>query len=107
MIFTHDGVKETIKGIQDWELLLGTFDTHIHSVESINVETDMRAFCNPTRMGTIRKAVLKLIEKMRNEKNKELPHERPDSPGRRYTEENGRKQYWGIRSRGCQLVDCQ
>jgi len=66
MTFTNNGIRETIKGILDWELLLGAFDTHIHSVESINVETDMRAFCNPTRMGTIRKAVLKLIEKIKS-----------------------------------------
>jgi hypothetical protein len=64
MTFTHDGVKETIKGIQDWDLLFDIFDKHIHIVQSVNVETDMRAYCNPTRMATIKKAVSKLIGKI-------------------------------------------
>jgi hypothetical protein len=64
MTFTRNGVKDTIKGIQDWDLLFDAFDTHIHTGESVIVETDMRAFCNPTRMGIIKRAVSKLIEKI-------------------------------------------
>ncbi|MFN5440185.1 MAG: DUF6671 family protein [Bacteroidota bacterium] len=53
-----------LKGIQDWDLLISSFEQHIQLHHSITVETDMRAFCNPTRMEVIQKTVHKLIEKI-------------------------------------------
>ena len=56
--------QQILKGIQDWELLVNTFDQQIQLYDSITIETDMRAFCNPTRMELIQKTVNKLIEKI-------------------------------------------
>lgn len=56
--------QQILKGIRDWELLVSTFDQQIQLHPSITLETDMRAFCNPTRMELIQKTVNKLIEKI-------------------------------------------
>jgi ribosomal protein L37E len=56
--------QQILKGIQDWDLLLNTFDQQIQLYDSITIETDMRAHYNPTRMEVIQKAVAKLIEKI-------------------------------------------
>lgn len=56
--------QELLKGIQDWEVLIKTFDQQVQLYDSITIETDMRAHCNPTRMEVIQKAVAKLIEKI-------------------------------------------
>ena len=56
--------QHIMKGIQDWEILVSTFDQQIQLNHTLTVETDMRAFCNPTRMELIQKTVNKLIEKI-------------------------------------------
>lgn len=55
---------DMVKGISDWVLLKNTFERQMLNAHSVVVETDMRAFCNPTRMKVIEKATLKLVEKI-------------------------------------------
>jgi hypothetical protein len=57
---------DLVKGIKDWSLLKEAFDRRIQQADSVFVETDMRAFCNPTRMKVIEKAAAKLIEKIQS-----------------------------------------
>lgn len=64
--FEGNTIIPPIKGIQDWDLLMSTYDEHAQQCKSITAETDMRACCNPTRMDVIRKATLKLIEKIKS-----------------------------------------
>ena len=56
----------TIKGIQDWRSLLTIYDDHAGKGSQCHVETDMRAFCNPTRMKIIGQATAKLIKKIQS-----------------------------------------
>jgi ribosomal protein S27AE len=58
--------QDLIKGIQDWDELYQAFDKIIDKASSVHVETDMRAFCNPTRMRVIEKAAIKLVEKIKS-----------------------------------------
>ena len=55
-----------VKGIQDLELLLNTFKKFITNNKTVYVETDMRAFCNPSRMKVIETATIKLVEKYKS-----------------------------------------
>lgn len=55
-----------IKGIQDWDQLINYFNKNIKDGSSVYVETDMRAFCNPTRMKIIENATIKLVEKIKS-----------------------------------------
>ena len=59
---------EIFKGIDSWEILEKVFDICLRSSSegSVFMETDMRAFANPTRMANIGKAVTDLIEKLKN-----------------------------------------
>ena len=55
------------KGIDTWEDLKKIFNIFLKDVESVYVETDMRANFNPTRMKVIEKATIKLVEKILSE----------------------------------------
>lgn len=56
--------KKIIKGIQDEQLLIETFGSMIRTSAFVTAETDMRAFCNPTRMEVIRETALLLLKKI-------------------------------------------
>ncbi|MGB0166376.1 MAG: DUF6671 family protein [Luteibaculum sp.] len=59
--------KEAIfKGIQQEKDLLKAFRLLRNQYSSIQVETDMRALFNPSRMLVIEKACLQLVEKLKN-----------------------------------------
>lgn len=58
--------QDMVKGIQDWHKLYHEFDQLMANSSSVHVETDMRAFCNPTRMKVIEKAAHKLVEKIKS-----------------------------------------
>lgn len=53
-----------VKGINDWEELLGNFGLLIEKFGTAFAETDMRALYNPKRMTVIEAATIKLIEKV-------------------------------------------
>ncbi|GAB3203990.1 hypothetical protein K0O23_06375 [Pontibacter aydingkolensis] len=53
-----------VKGITDWTQLKDTFYQLLEKYKTAYIETDMRAMYNPTRMEVIRKAGLKLAEKV-------------------------------------------
>ncbi len=55
---------EQTKGISNKEQLIRVFHQLKSSSETVIVETDMRAMCNPTRMSVIEKATLKLVNKL-------------------------------------------
>jgi hypothetical protein len=55
---------EMMKGISDWSILKNEFERQLLKATSVLVETDMRAFCNPTRMKVIERAAVKLIDKI-------------------------------------------
>ena len=63
----HLEFSNTIKGITEWELLTEAYHQFSGQNCKIFAETDMRAFCNPTRMHVIQKATNKLIEKIKSE----------------------------------------
>ncbi len=52
------------KGISDWKLLQQTFEQLIVSTSSIQIETDMRAIYNPTRMKVIEETTQLLLDKI-------------------------------------------
>lgn len=54
------------KGIQDWETLVNAFTQLSAGGIPVQAETDMRAFCNPSRMKTIQKAAEKLIQRVKS-----------------------------------------
>ena len=58
--------QDLVKGIQDWQQLYQAFAQRIAHSSSVYVETDMRAFCNPTRMRVIENATIKLVEKIKS-----------------------------------------
>lgn len=58
--------QDMVKGIEDWHQLYQGFDRLMANSSSVHVETDMRAFCNPTRMKVIEKAAIKLVEKIKS-----------------------------------------
>ena len=55
---------DIMKGINDWTQLKRAFERQMMETDSVTVETDMRAFSNPTRMKVIEKATWKLVEKI-------------------------------------------
>jgi hypothetical protein len=55
-----------VKGITSQEQLLNTFYKLKTKNNSVNVQTDMRALYNPTRMKTIEKACYKLIQNIKS-----------------------------------------
>ena len=57
---------DLVKGIQDWDLLNQTFTRLITQYGTVHAETDMRAFCNPTRMNVIQQAAFKLVDKLKS-----------------------------------------
>lgn len=61
-----DQCHDLVKGIQDHAVLMNEFEQRISRNQTVYVETDMRAFCNPTRMKVIEKAAFKLIEKIKS-----------------------------------------
>ena len=63
----HPSFQKNIKGITAWELLTEVYHQFSSQHYKIIAETDMRAFCNPTRMGVIQKATNKLVEKIKSE----------------------------------------
>ncbi len=56
----------TVKGIQTWSELEKWTQAFLDTNPSFHVETDMRAFCNPTRMEVIEKAAHKLAKKIQS-----------------------------------------
>ncbi len=62
----RDGFREVKKGILNKDILIQTFHDFQSKYGSVYVETDMRAMYNPTRMEVIRKATLKLIDKIKS-----------------------------------------
>lgn len=63
---TKDDVSEIYKGITNLEILKKTFQRLQHQYQSAYAETDMRAIYNPTRMKVIKKATIKLVEKIKS-----------------------------------------
>lgn len=57
---------DIFKGIQDKNELLNIFHELFSKYQKVYVETDMRALYNPTRLEVIRKATLKLVEKIKS-----------------------------------------
>jgi hypothetical protein len=60
----HEGQPAIIKGIQSADALRRAFDQLIQENETLTVETDMRAMCNPTRMEALAGLARLLAEKM-------------------------------------------
>ena len=63
---SKEDFSELIKGIADWNSLKELAGHFIQQNGRVYVETDMRAMLNPTRMGVIKAATKKLIEKIKN-----------------------------------------
>jgi len=63
----RDGFSEVRKGIVSKDALIQAFHEFQSKYGSVYAETDMRAMYNPTRMEVIRKATIKLIEKIKSE----------------------------------------
>jgi hypothetical protein len=61
----NDSDVEIFKGIQTLEELEHLYNRLRNSFSTVEVETDMRAHLNPTRMRVIEKTMQKLIEKMK------------------------------------------
>jgi hypothetical protein len=59
---TSDGTG-IMKGVDRMDMLLAGFQSLLEQHGSVQVETDMRAMYNPTRMGVIEEAGRKLLEK--------------------------------------------
>jgi hypothetical protein len=59
--------KDQIKGIQSWKQLNMHWQKLAEKYGSIYVETDMRAFVNPTRMNVIAKTAQKLVDIIENQ----------------------------------------
>ena len=60
----HDQDKQVIKGIQDENQLLESFRSMMKRNCMVTVDTDMRAFCNPTRMRVILETAELLVRKI-------------------------------------------
>ena len=62
----HNRSKYIIKNINTYEMLNKAFNSCIRKSKTkcVHIETDMRAFANPTRMKNIEKATLNLVEKL-------------------------------------------
>lgn len=56
-----------IKGINNWESLYQNFKNFKKEIDSVFIETDMRAMYNPTRMSVIEKATNKLVRIIQSE----------------------------------------
>lgn len=56
--------SEVVKDIETWHELKKWTYTFLNKQESMHVETDMRAYRNPTRMEVIEKAAHRLVEKI-------------------------------------------
>jgi len=70
----RDGFRDVKKGIVNRDILIQTFHDFQRKYGSVYVETYIRSMHNPTRMQVIRKATLKLIEKIKSKCPKcELP----------------------------------
>lgn len=54
--------QQITKGIHSQEQLIETVGHWLTTQSSVHLETDMRAMCNPTRMGIIAEATQKLVE---------------------------------------------
>ncbi len=61
---TKDDFSEIVKGITNAEHLNNTFKHFISRYGKAFIETDMRAMYNPTRMEVIKKATIKLADKI-------------------------------------------
>lgn len=55
---------DIVKGIQDKDELLNTFQLLFSKYQKVYAETDMRAMFNPTRLEVIKKATYNLIQKI-------------------------------------------
>jgi len=60
----RDAADGIVKGLSSWEALHAAFEELQRGSREVWVETDMRAMHNPTRMDVLRKATLRLIEKV-------------------------------------------
>jgi len=60
----RDAADGIVKGLSSWEALHAAFKELQRGSREVWVETDMRAMHNPTRMDILRKATLRLIEKV-------------------------------------------
>lgn len=58
--------QKCMKGINDWDVLYEKYQELLCNGLNISAETDMRALYNPTRMSVIRKATLKLVDKIKS-----------------------------------------
>lgn len=63
---SKDDTTEIYKGIKNIKVLKATFDQLQKLHNSVFVETDMRAMNNPTRLGVIKKAAEKLVQKIKS-----------------------------------------
>jgi hypothetical protein len=63
---SKDDFSEIFKGILNENELKLIFHKFKKNSKSVYVETDMRAFCNPTRMNVIEMATQKLIQKIQS-----------------------------------------
>lgn len=62
---TRDDRQVIEKGVMDHDTLERVFTAMIAGRDSVHVETDMRAMCNPTRMAVIGKAAEKLVARLK------------------------------------------
>ena len=63
---SNDDLKGITKGIIDEKLLYDTFIKLIKKYGTAYIETDMRALYNPSRMKVIKKATVKLVDKIKS-----------------------------------------
>ncbi|MCL6589662.1 MAG: hypothetical protein K6U80_06895 [Firmicutes bacterium] len=62
----HGGAETMIKGVNTWEKLRREIELILKSGNKVSLETDMRAFANPTRMLAIKKAAEDLVQKIKS-----------------------------------------
>ena len=65
-IILKNDVSSFVKGIQSWDLLEESYIKLSKNNSLIVAETDMRALHNPKRLKVIKKATIKLIEKIKS-----------------------------------------
>ena len=59
-----DDILNIVKGIADFDVLIGIYRAYFEKFGKVYVETDMRATYNPTRMEVIKSASIKLADKI-------------------------------------------
>jgi hypothetical protein len=85
---------------------IGNQQTAIRNSNELRQENDFKkVYINPDK--TLNERILdKKLREVRNDRNSKFTSVHSDGSGRHYTERNGKKLYWGIRSGQLQLVEC-